>query len=88
LLTQQYQQSPANVSPSTDNGEKIPTFPDTVITMEALYDFKAAEATDLSFIAGDTVKVLHRNQDGWWKVQRISDNAVGVVPTNFFVSKL
>ena len=89
-LTQQYSpppRSPTSLSPSAYEGEEVPDFPDTVIMLEALYDFQGVVPDDLSCAAGDIVRVLHRNQDGWWKVHRISDSAIGVVPTNYFVSR-
>ena len=71
-----------------NNGQNaVPYFADTVDTLVALYDYQGAVPTDLSFKAGDVVKVLFRQPDGWWTVKRIRDDAVGVVPSNFFVSE-
>lgn len=71
---------------ATDDESRIPSFPDTVHTLEALYDFQSFDPGDLSCSAGDVVNVLRRNSNGWWNVRRINDDAIGVVPTNYFVS--
>lgn len=33
----------------------------------AVYDYNAGESGDLSFLQNDKIKVLEKNDDGWWK---------------------
>jgi SH3 domain len=80
--------SPPGLEPSEGNRSISPRHPAAVDMLVALYPFQAFEAHQLTFNVGDVVTVLDRNADGpeWWKVQRISDDEVGVVPSNYFVS--
>lgn len=32
----------------------------------ALYDYDAQEGNELSFKEGDVIKILKKNDDGWW----------------------
>jgi len=75
---------PANVE---DDHSIILPFPDNVNMLVALWPFQAFQPDQLTFNTGDVVEVLDRNADGpgWWKVQRISDDEVGIVPNNYFV---
>jgi len=63
-----------------------PSLPENVDILIALYDFQGVEDDDLSFKIGDVVRLLHPHSVGRWKVRRISDDAIGVVPSSYFVS--
>jgi hypothetical protein len=82
--------SPPGLALSDDDRTISHPYPDTVDMLVALYSFHAFEPSQLTFDVGDVVKVLDRNADGpeWWKVQRVGDNAVGIVPSNYFVSTM
>lgn len=56
--------------------------------LEAICSIQGFGPDWLAFVAGDVVQVLDRHASGWWKVQRISDDALGVGPSNYFVSTL
>ena len=79
-------QFPQSLAPSHDD-KRIP-IPDLMNRMVASYAFQAFETNQLTFNIGDVVNILDRNAKGpeWWKVQRISDNAIGIVPNDYFVS--
>ena len=32
----------------------------------ALYEYDAQEANELSFKEGDVIKIVKKNEDGWW----------------------
>jgi hypothetical protein len=71
-----------DLSPSTDNTDAKSRM------LVALYDFQGLEQDELSFKAGDVVKVLQPHSAGQWRVRRISDDAIGVVSSSYFVSAL
>lgn len=47
----------------------------------AIYDYETQEEGELSFKAGDTIKILERNDDGWWLGQ--IGNKQGMFPSNY-----
>ena len=48
----------------------------------ALYDYKATEEGDLSFCQNETIKVLEKDDSGWWK-GTLKGNT-GLFPSNYF----
>ena len=81
---------PPGLAPVDENTCALPPIPGALTMLVALYSFQALEPNQLTFAIGDVVKVLDQNADGpeWWKVQRVGDNAVGIVPNNYFVSTM
>jgi hypothetical protein len=49
----------------------------------ALYDFEGADATQLSFAAGDAIRVLVRLESGWFDGINVRTGAKGWLPSNF-----
>ena len=47
------------------------------------YDFVGREAGELAFKRGDTIDVIEKNHQDWWKGRL--DGAVGVFPANYVV---
>ena len=48
----------------------------------ALYDYNGVEDGDLSFSQNETIKVLNKEDSGWWK-GTLKGN-VGIFPSNLF----
>ncbi|KAG2237652.1 hypothetical protein INT48_004555 [Thamnidium elegans] len=58
--------------------------PELNIKAKALYDFEGPEGQGcLSFKMGDTVTVLVKENDDWWKAQSEDGTQVGLVPANY-----
>lgn len=51
---------------------------------KALYDFKGFKQGDLSFRKGESVRVIKRNNDGWWEGVNVKSGKVGLFPYNYF----
>lgn len=52
---------------------------DSIGRARALYDFDAAPGSEeINLKVGDTMEILEKQDDGWWKVRR--NGAVGIVP--------
>jgi len=49
--------------------------------LQALYDFQARSADELSFRAGDELLLVDNSDETWWKAE--FDGKVGVVPANY-----
>jgi len=49
--------------------------------VEAKADYVSSNNEDLSFKKGDIIKILRRNEDGWWDAYL--NGAVGQVPSNY-----
>ncbi|KAJ3013019.1 SLIT-ROBO Rho GTPase-activating protein 1, partial [Thoreauomyces humboldtii] len=49
----------------------------------ALYDYQGIEDGELSFHAGDTFRVVKRDNDDWWLVRTASGDSEGFVPTTY-----
>lgn len=48
----------------------------------ATYQFRAQHDDEISFEAGDVIKVLSKDDPTWWKGQLVSSGAVGLFPSN------
>lgn len=64
--------------PSDDGAEELPEGEAAV----ALYDFAADGEDELSVAEGETLFVLERDSDEWWKC-RNSSGGEGVVPASY-----
>ncbi|KAH3660259.1 hypothetical protein OGAPHI_007464 [Ogataea philodendri] len=49
----------------------------------AMYDFHGSQAEDLSFREGDRIKILEKNESGWWNGMKLKDGSVGIFPYNY-----
>lgn len=47
----------------------------------AVYDFAGVESGDLSFVAGETIQVLEKDESGWWT--GVIDSRRGIFPSNY-----
>ncbi|KYR00780.1 SH3 domain-containing protein [Tieghemostelium lacteum] len=71
-----------NGSNGASNGKQEP---ETVI---GLYDYNATEETEISFKAKAVIKVLMRDESGWWQGTVVGgDGKVGMFPSNFIFSE-
>ena len=50
--------------------------------MVAAYDCQGQRAVDLSFVRGDIIQVLFRDNDNWW-LGKLSNGQEGYFPSNF-----
>lgn len=50
-------------------------------TTEALYDYEATDEGELSFKQGDTIVILQKFENGWWRGE--VRGQIGVFPVNF-----
>lgn len=75
---------------TNDDKNALASISVTTNMLVASYSFEAFEANQLSVNIRDVVTVLDRNANGpeWWKVQRTRDDAIGIVPSNYFVSTI
>eukprot|EP01132_Coremiostelium_polycephalum_P001087 gene1087-1378_t len=56
-------------------------------TVRALYDYVATEDNEISFKANNIIKVIQRDESGWWQGSIVGgDNKVGMFPSNFVES--
>uniref|UniRef100_A0A8R1HX53 SH3 domain-containing protein n=1 Tax=Caenorhabditis japonica TaxID=281687 RepID=A0A8R1HX53_CAEJA len=67
----QYDVVPADLTVMSSGGDDVYT---------AVYDFEAAESTDLALRVGDTIVVLEKN-DEWWKGR--CNGKEGIFPSNY-----
>jgi hypothetical protein len=52
--------------------------------VKALYDYKAADSSELSFRKGDVISVIHVDESGWWQGSVSSNPSVqGMFPSNY-----
>jgi hypothetical protein len=70
------------------NAVEIPDTTHWGNTLMALYDYEGTEPGELSFHIGDVVTAVDRSYDNWWRVRRVSDGEIGIIPINYFVSDL
>ncbi|KAG7498102.1 tyrosine-protein kinase TXK-like [Solea senegalensis] len=57
-----------------------------LLTVVAMYDFKAQEDTDLTLKQGDEYVILHKQDQLWWKAQDKHGNR-GFIPSNYVTEK-
>jgi hypothetical protein len=50
---------------------------------EALWDFNGSEAGDLSFGAGDTIEVVEKVKDDWWRGRVLGTSEIGLFPSSY-----
>ncbi|KAK5574709.1 hypothetical protein RB653_009962 [Dictyostelium firmibasis] len=63
-----------NINSNNDNGEIV----------RALYDYNATEENEISFKANALIKVVLRDESGWWQGMVVGESdRIGVFPSNF-----
>ena len=50
--------------------------------MVALYDYQAQRSDELSFVRGDVITVLYKDNDNWW-MGELPDGSQGFFPANY-----
>lgn len=56
--------------------------PMAMVRAEALWSFSGSETGDLSFNAGDTIEVVEKVKDDWWR-GRVGGGEVGLFPSSY-----
>ena len=51
----------------------------------ALYDYQAQRSDELSFMRGDLITVLYKDNDNWW-MGELQDGSQGFFPANYVAS--
>jgi len=63
------EEAPMTPPPAYAVTPTVPHAPAGQDTVIAIWSYTPADATELSFKAGDVIKVLERSDEGWWKGQ-------------------
>lgn len=50
---------------------------------QALYDYEARTADDLSFKKGDKLSIINNSDGDWWQAQMMSTGKKGYIPSNY-----
>eukprot|EP00039_Didymoeca_costata_P019067 m.336094 g.336094 ORF g.336094 m.336094 type:complete len:511 (+) comp17755_c0_seq1:421-1953(+) len=50
---------------------------------QALYDYDARTADDLSFRKGDKLQIVNNSDGDWWQAQIVGTTNIGYIPSNF-----
>lgn len=50
---------------------------------QALYDYEARTADDLSFKKGQKLKIINNSDGDWWQAQIFGSDTVGYIPSNY-----
>ncbi|XP_071524541.1 tyrosine-protein kinase TXK isoform X4 [Panulirus ornatus] len=69
-------------SPTPPNGSHTDMMPRRKV-VEALYDYDATEAGDLSLRKHDELEVIEDTQEHWWKMKNIQTGHEGFAPSNY-----
>ncbi|EFA78618.1 SH3 domain-containing protein [Heterostelium album PN500] len=97
-LAQQQRRSLNSSSSSTHSGNDplpgLPPKPASAMNMQsndetvrALYDYNATEENELSFKSTNVIKVIMRDESGWWQGSVVGgDGKIGMFPSNFVES--
>lgn len=62
----------------------VPRKPGHVEVVKAIYPYQAQRSDELSFDEGDTLYILEKNEDGWWKAK--CSGKQGLIPSNYIES--
>lgn len=52
-----------------------------IVKVVALYDYQGANPDELSFHEGQSITIVDRGEDGWWKTER--DGQILIVPAAY-----
>ena len=52
------------------------------VQVVALYDYQAQRSDELSFVQGDSIRVLYKDSDNWW-MGELEDGQQGFFPVNY-----
>ncbi|KAA8906730.1 hypothetical protein FN846DRAFT_711102 [Sphaerosporella brunnea] len=67
-----------------------PSYTPTALVLsraEALWAFNGSEAGDLSFAAGDTIEVVEKIKDDWWRGRVLGSTEIGLFPSSYVKEK-
>uniref|UniRef100_A0A336MDQ7 CSON014573 protein n=1 Tax=Culicoides sonorensis TaxID=179676 RepID=A0A336MDQ7_CULSO len=64
------------------NTEELNYDPDQMLKARALYDYQAADETEISFDPGDIITHIDQIDDGWWQ-GLAPDGVYGLFPSNY-----
>lgn len=62
----------------------VPRKPGHVAVVRAVYQYQAQHSDELSFEEGDTLYILEKNEDGWWRAK--CGGKEGLIPANYIES--
>jgi RhoGEF domain/PX domain/SH3 domain len=57
--------------------------PDAIAIAYGLWDFTSEASNEMSFLAGDRLEILQKDEDGWWSARNCRNGLVGDVPETF-----
>jgi len=47
------------------------------------FDYKATRGDELTILKGDTIHIIEKQNDGWWKGQLAQSNQTGLFPSTY-----
>ena len=53
-----------------------------ILQAVALYDYQAQRSDEISFLRGNLIKVLYKDNENWW-MGELEDGAQGFFPANY-----
>lgn len=59
---------------------------DPIESLQASYNYEAQDSTELSFLEGESLEILHKIDEDWW-LARNSVGECGMVPSNYFAEQ-
>ncbi|XP_063697165.1 drebrin-like protein [Culicoides brevitarsis] len=65
------------------NTEELNYDPDTMLKARALYDYQAADETEISFDPGDLITHIDQIDEGWWQGLAPDGVSYGLFPSNY-----
>lgn len=72
--------APLPLDKAIEHGQLLPNF---LFSARALFNFNARDPEDLSFRKGETLHVLVKHEELWWKAQSTNSLQIGCVPANY-----
>jgi hypothetical protein len=54
---------------------------DLLVKAVALYDYQGSNPDELTFQEGQSIRIVDRSEDGWWKTER--DGHILLVPAAY-----
>jgi hypothetical protein len=63
-----------------------PSYTPTALVLsraEALWAFNGSEAGDLTFSAGDTIEIVEKIKDDWWRGRVLGSTEIGLFPSSY-----
>lgn len=60
-----------------------PEFSTQGVSVRALYDYQAADDTEISFDPGDIITNVEMVDEGWWQGLAPDGQSIGLFPANY-----